>query len=175
LPPLSASLLDRQVELLPAGPEDELFLRALYATRRARELEGTGWGSAQVKAFCDMQFDAQERHYARFHDSAFSGIIYRGGARIGRLYVDFNATPALHLIDIGLIPEAQGQGLGGALLGWLLETARATFRPVTLQVAFDNPARHLYERLGFTVTQQGFPYWSMQSGIVALHPAHEPS
>jgi ribosomal protein S18 acetylase RimI-like enzyme len=137
------------------------FLRALYATRRASELERMGWSESQKKSFCDMQFDAQERYYAASFETAFSGILRREDVPIGRLYVDFNDVNALNLIDIALVPEERGRRLGEAILSWLLELARANHRPVTLQVAFDNPARRLYERLGFTVTQEGFPYSSM--------------
>jgi ribosomal protein S18 acetylase RimI-like enzyme len=73
--------------------------------------------------------------------------------------VDF--ADAVHLIDIALIPEIRGKGLGTQLLNWLIGFARSGDRLLTLEVAFDNPAQRLYERLGFVVTRQGFPYSSM--------------
>lgn len=123
------------------------------------ELAATGWSAAQKQAFCDMQFDARERHYIRAFPSAFSGVVREKGVPVGRLYVDF--ADAVHLIDIALIPEIRGKGLGTQLLNWLIGFARSGDRLLTLEVAFDNPAQRLYERLGFVVTRQGFPYSSM--------------
>lgn len=159
--PLSPSLVERHIDLVPSRPDDAPFLCLLYAAGRAAELALTGWSAEQKRTFCAMQFAARERHYAQVFDSAVSCILRRDAIPVGRLYADFNAAEALHLIDIALIPEVQGQGLGTLILTWLIEQARAGDRPLALQVAFDNPARRLYDRLGFVVTQEGFPYSSM--------------
>jgi GNAT superfamily N-acetyltransferase len=53
-------------------------------------------------------------------------------------------------VSIGVVDHARGRGIGGALMARLIEEARA--RSVTrlgLSVEVDNPARRLYERLGF--------------------------
>jgi ribosomal protein S18 acetylase RimI-like enzyme len=56
-----------------------------------------------------------------------------------------------HVTDIYVRPEARGQGIGRALLGELVEPARAAgLDHVSLEVMLRNTeARHLYERLGF--------------------------
>lgn len=50
-----------------------------------------------------------------------------------------------------LAPEAQGRGLGGAVLRGLLEIADAEGAPVRLNVLQGSPARRLYERHGFAL------------------------
>jgi ribosomal protein S18 acetylase RimI-like enzyme len=50
---------------------------------------------------------------------------------------------------LAVIPDCRGQGIGTQLLQKLLETAPHHFPAVSLNVRVDNPARRLYERLGF--------------------------
>jgi ribosomal protein S18 acetylase RimI-like enzyme len=53
-------------------------------------------------------------------------------------------------ITLAVAPDARGHGIGSALMRRLLETAVAQRVPrVSLSVEPDNPARHLYETLGF--------------------------
>lgn len=54
-------------------------------------------------------------------------------------------------------PQYQGSGIGSEVLGNLLVTWRATGKKIVLRVLVNNPARRLYERLGFYVTlEDGF-------------------
>ncbi len=56
----------------------------------------------------------------------------------------------LLLVDISLLPEARGSGLGTAILKDLVA---AETGPVQLHVERTNRARRLYERLGFEVVE----------------------
>ena len=56
-------------------------------------------------------------------------------------------------LAIAVLPEQIGQGIGGRLLARLLEDARPVHRAVVLSVREANPARRLYERLGFAVVE----------------------
>jgi ribosomal protein S18 acetylase RimI-like enzyme len=62
-------------------------------------------------------------------------------------YVD-DATPEL---AIAVSPDHRGRGLGSRMLGELLDAATGSFHAVSLSVRADNPARRLYERMGFRV------------------------
>ncbi len=55
----------------------------------------------------------------------------------------------MQLGTIILLPELRGRGIGLCLIEKILERGRQTGRPVVLQVLRLNPARRLYERLGF--------------------------
>ena len=57
----------------------------------------------------------------------------------------------LNLANIRVAPEYQGQGIGTRLIGEMLREAHQQGLPVTLRVLKVNPARRLYERLGFVV------------------------
>ncbi len=52
-------------------------------------------------------------------------------------------------MGIAIWPEQRGRGVGTALLNRLLELASTRFEGVSLSVSQDNPARYLYERVGF--------------------------
>jgi ribosomal protein S18 acetylase RimI-like enzyme len=57
----------------------------------------------------------------------------------------------LHLTWMAILPEMQGQGLGGELLEHCQRRAIEAGKPVTLQVLRNNPAVRLYERFGFRI------------------------
>jgi len=69
------------------------------------------------------------------------------GEAKGYGYVD-DDTPEL---AIAVLPGHRGRGLGGRMLGELLEAATGSFAAVSLSVQADNPAYRLYERTGFRV------------------------
>jgi ribosomal protein S18 acetylase RimI-like enzyme len=145
----------RALELRPAGPGDESFLFALYASTRAEELALVPWNDAQKDAFLRMQFDAQRGHYADQFPDAAHDVVLVDGEPGGRLYVDRRADD-IHVVDIALMPEYRGHGIGTALLTTILEEADATGKTVSIYVEHLNPARRLYERLGFVeVSEEG--------------------
>ena len=63
-------------------------------------------------------------------------------------YVD-DTTPEL---AIAVLPEYLGCGVGTLLLQHLLEAAKQRYPRVVLSVRATNPAKRLYERMGFVVT-----------------------
>ena len=58
---------------------------------------------------------------------------------------------SLFIDNMHVIPEAQGKGIGTWLLEQVIRDAREKKLAVTLTVLKTNPARRLYERLGFQV------------------------
>jgi GNAT superfamily N-acetyltransferase len=127
---------------------DASFLLALYATTRADELEMVPWSEEEKAAFVDMQFKAQNTFYHEQFPQAEFLLVEREGVPIGRVYVNREADQ-LRLIDISLIPEQRGQGLGTSLLLDLLDEAESVGLPVCIHVEQFNPAYRLYRRLGF--------------------------
>lgn len=137
-----------QVRFRPIQEQDEEFLYRLYASTRAEELAQTLWSDAQKAEFLRMQFSAQHRHYLSHFAGAEFLLILRDAEPIGRLYAE--RRPAeVRLIDIALLPDFRGRGLGSALMKDLMGDARNQGLPVRLHVEKFNPALRLYERLGF--------------------------
>jgi ribosomal protein S18 acetylase RimI-like enzyme len=152
-PPGDASVPVR-FTLRPEIEADAPFRLALFRASR-----GPGWDQVPLSAemltrIMEQQFYAQTQGYRAAYPRARLEIITVDATPVGRLATD-RATDALHLIDIAVVPERRGQGIGGAILRALMDEAAAAGTPVTLQVDRDNlAAQRLYQRLGFVATAQ---------------------
>jgi ribosomal protein S18 acetylase RimI-like enzyme len=153
--------LSESVSLRPAGPGDEDFLRRVYASTRAEELEVTGWDDAMKEAFIAHQFQAQRDHYLANYEGATYDVILVGGEPAGRLYVA-RWPEEIRLMDITLLPEHRGRGIGEGLVRALLDEGRAASLPVTIHVEQQNPAMTLYRRLGFEPVEERGVYVLMR-------------
>lgn len=135
-----------------AAEGDLPFLSRVYASTRIEELAVTGWSEAQKAAFLDMQSQAQHAHYHKHYPEADWLVVGRGGADIGRLYIE--RWPSQHrIIDIALLPDHRRKGLGGALLRDLIDEAWLAGKSASIHVEKNNPARRLYLELGFAVVE----------------------
>ena len=106
------------------------------------------WTAEQKSAFLDMQFRAQSRAYQENYPDGTFDIIELNGERIGRLYVD-RRDKEIEIVDIALLPLFRARGIGRMLLAEILAEASETQRTVLIYVENFNPARRLYDRLGF--------------------------
>jgi len=135
--------------------EDMPFLAGLYRSTREDELALTGWEEAQKKTFIDMQFRAQHVHYQKHYPDALWLIIEKAGNAVGRLYLE-RWSKEHRIIDIALLPEARGRGLGEAILRDLQDEAAGEGKTVSIHVEKVNPAMSLYRRLGYrTIEDKG--------------------
>jgi GNAT superfamily N-acetyltransferase len=142
-------------DLRPAGPGDAAVLYRIYASTRENELAAAGWDAAMKEAFLRLQFTAQDTYYRAAFPHASFDLVTRGEEVLGRLYVD-RGEPAWLVIDVALLPEHRGKGIGTGLLADVLAEAGAAARPVRLHVGRSSPARRLYDRLGFRqIADQG--------------------
>ncbi|MDQ1358190.1 MAG: hypothetical protein QOG44_2563 [Acidimicrobiaceae bacterium] len=77
--------------------------------------------------------------------------------------------PAIPEVSVGVVSEARGHGVGTRLLQALIDEGRRRALPgLSLSVECDNPARALYERLGFTVV--GLDGAGSVTMVLNLHP-----
>jgi GNAT superfamily N-acetyltransferase len=149
------------VDLREERDEDTSFVRALYAEVRAPELALVPWNEVQKRAFTDSQFSLQREHYRRHYPTAEFLLIERDGTLIGRVYV--HASPdTICLMEISLVEAQRGQGIGTVLIRELLLLAAEHGATVTLHVEPNNPAEHLYTRLGFNFVEQRGVYNFME-------------
>lgn len=136
------------ISLRAEMPEDKEFVAALYASTRSDEMKLVPWDEAQKRAFLQQQFEFQTHHYRNVYADAKFEIVLGQGKPIGRLYVQ-RTQDAIHLMDISLVSEHRGKGIGTDLLKTLLEESASTGKPVRIFVEMNNPALRLYTRLGF--------------------------
>jgi ribosomal protein S18 acetylase RimI-like enzyme len=125
--------------LRAASPDDSAALYVLHRAAMGRYLEALygPWDESVQTAF----------HAAWFDDARVS-VIERDGTLIGVLDCTWHAD-RLEVNRIAIDPRYQGQGIGTAVLTELLAQADQRHLPTRLQVFDINPARRLYERLGF--------------------------
>ncbi|MBD8890939.1 GNAT family N-acetyltransferase [Roseibium litorale] len=153
--PLLKRAARHQVSYRSLTQDDMPFLRRLYRSTREAELARVPWSEPEKQAFIDMQFNAQHAHYQQHYPDALWLIIEQSGLPIGRLYLE-RWQSEHRIIDIALMPDMRGSGIGSALLGDLIEEASEDGKAVGIHVEKMNPAMSLYRRLGFeTVEDKG--------------------
>jgi ribosomal protein S18 acetylase RimI-like enzyme len=136
-------MVQAQVSLRPAVEADFDFLYSLHREALKGYIEQIwGWDEGW-----------QQDYFRERFELAGKRIIQYGGEDIGGLAVQ-DEGEHLFLAYIALLPGYQRQGIGGHLIGELLNRAAGIGKAVRLKVLVSNPARALYERLGFTVTEK---------------------
>jgi|GEM_PF-710211 len=138
------------IRLRPASATDLPFLLRLRQLTMTEHLQRVG-------APTDDQAHHQ-RIAANFDDAM---IVCEGANAdadadadsIGLLKVT-RAAGEWHVHQIQILPSRQGQGIGEAVLRALLSEAAREPVPVSLSVLHGNPARRLYERLGFRLVSE---------------------
>lgn len=149
------------VTLRPATDADYPFLRRLYGSTRAEEMEHFPFGQAEKDAFLDQQFAAQYEHYRVHYPTCERNIVEKDGKAIGRLWVD-EWRDQIRLVDVALMAEHRGSGIGTQLLSDVLARGAAAAKPVTIHVEAYNPALRLYQRLGFEQVDTNGVYYLMK-------------
>jgi len=140
---LAAAEAFRGCALRVATGDDEEFLYELHRDAMRDYVEITwGWNETWQRA-----------HFARNYAPLRNAVIVRTGpapADIGRISLTRH-WGWIFLRDIELAADERGRGIGSAILAAVIALAKMSERHVELNVLACNPARHLYERLGFRV------------------------
>jgi ribosomal protein S18 acetylase RimI-like enzyme len=115
----------------------------------ARYVEG--WGKDH-----DRGFIAFDRSTSEPIGAVWIRLFKRESPGYG--YLD-DETPEL---SIALLPGYRHRGIGTDLLTRLIDEARGRYVALSLSVSADNPAAHLYQRLGFEVVERNGPSLTMK-------------
>lgn len=116
-----------------------------------------------VEALWGWNEDDQRARFAQFMEEGageMMAILLKDGQAVGMTNCEFSGADTLDICNICLLPQCRGRGIGTALLGrYIAQNTRPT---LTLQVYKDNPARRLYERLGFCVYEETDTHYRMK-------------
>ncbi|WP_085486614.1 GNAT family N-acetyltransferase [Paraburkholderia susongensis] len=123
--------------LRPAQPDDEAFLLGLRKATMTEHLARAG----------EPTDDAA--HRARLlHRYEVAQVICIDGAPAGLLKA-YRGDAEWFVEQLQIAPALQGRGIGEQALRTILRAAAADALPVALHVLKGNPAKRLYDRLGF--------------------------
>src|SRR5262245_60746974 len=127
-----------RIDLRPGAPEDREYLWRLHCKTMREYVDKTwGWNEAWQRRRFDETFDALPLL-----------LIEKEGEPIGYIFVQ-RPGHEIFLAAIEIAPEQQNQGIASQLIKELLDESDQSNLPVKLSVLKVNPARRLYERLGF--------------------------
>lgn len=139
---------------------DRDFLRAVYASTRMAEFVQAGWSAEEVDTLLAGQFRMQDAYYRRHYPQGHFDVVLRDATALGRLYHDWSGREA-RVIDIALLPQYRGAGIGSRLMRALVAEAARRGMPMSLFVERGNPVRSLYRRLGFAAVGENGVYEQM--------------
>jgi len=153
-------------QLVEETDDDREFMARLYASTRTEELAPVPWSDDEKATFLRGQFEAQDRHYREHYADTDRRVIRLDGTAVGRLYLQ-RREGEFRIVDIALLPEYRGRGVGGALLEQVFDEAATAAKPVRIHVEKNNPAYGLYQRLGFRKLEDKGVY-----DLLEWRPAH---
>ena len=139
---------------------DAQFLSSVYASTRD-DLKMIGLPAEQLEMLVAMQHRAQDQYYRSTYPEASHHIICVDDTPVGRLIVERSGSEFL-LVDVALLPEFRGRGIGSRVLRDLIDEAAGSGRVMTLQVVKTNPAVDLYKRLGAEITGDTGTHFHME-------------
>lgn len=149
----------RTVELRPAVPADDAFLRRVFLDARSGEFPGIP--AADLDPLLALQYRAHTAERRDRHPHAETSIILDDGEPAGTLTVDRDGS-CVHLVDIAVLAEYRGRGIASRVIADLV----AADGHVTLSVwGLNAGARRLYERHGFSVVSEQFGYLLMATEV----------
>jgi ribosomal protein S18 acetylase RimI-like enzyme len=146
--------------LRPVKPDDTSLLLALFASSREKELARVEWDREQRRAFIQSQFQAQQHHYQKHFPHRDHHIVLFCGCPVGM--TDIARSPReIRVLDIIIHPDRRNGGMGTGLMRDLMAEADRAGKQIGLYVEKHNPALRLYQRLGFTVTEDTGVHYGM--------------
>jgi len=137
------------------------FLRHLFIANRWAAFASLAANEQQRLALLSQQFDLQDTHYRNFFPATDRRIVTVDGAPVGRIYL-LREEPMWTLIDLSLLPEITGQGVGSRLIDAMVTEADAARRPITLHCSMTNPAFEIYKAKGFVEVRAEGADWVME-------------
>jgi len=141
-----------KVKLRPATQADAEFAFGAKKAALGEYVRRTyGWDEAE-----------QRRLHEQRYDPSHTRIIASDGEDVGLLACRAE-DGRLHILQLFLLPAAQGRGIGSHVLSQVLDETRRSQRPIFLRVLRSNPrARAFYDQHGFRATEETETHYYME-------------
>lgn len=140
------------------GPSEEAFLYLLFASNRAAEMALMPLAPTHKEFLLQVQFRSMNETYRREFPNARYEIVELDRWPIGRIVSEIRRD-CVYFVDIALLPQAQGIGIGTTVLEAALEEARRLGLPARLRsFSYNWAAQRLYDKLGVAVLAGEPPY-----------------
>jgi ribosomal protein S18 acetylase RimI-like enzyme len=131
---------------------DEPFLHRLLLERTAQKLGLDHLPAPMREQILTMQVRLRLGSVRANYSDGSSEIILLNGQPVGWVFI-CETRGELRLVEIVVLSECRGQGIGAATIGEIIARAERASKPVRLRVdAMNTSAFRLYERLGFRRT-----------------------
>jgi ribosomal protein S18 acetylase RimI-like enzyme len=131
----------------PETPDDEPFLRTLMIETLAEQLAAWSWPEQIRAPLLETQYQVQRQGWRSRGGSSM--IVLQADEAVG-WYVTVESADEIRLLNLMVLAQYRGQGIGSAILCTLLTASDAAGKPLRLAVLVNNNrAMQLYERLGF--------------------------
>lgn len=151
---LSADIEALTIDYRSATENDIDFLYSLHVATMKEYVDRTwGWEDAFQKSLFQENFVPAKIQILMIDDRD-----------IGMLSME-ERSDDIFLRAIEIQPEYQGKGIGTTILKKIIADGAQKKKPVFLQVLKVNPAKHLYERLGFSVIEETKTHYRMRISI----------
>ena len=139
------------IYLQKAQAKDEAFVKKLTKETMQKYVNET-WADTTSREdyFVQNTFNQKETQ-----------IVYKNNEAIGWISLTESETD-IYIGGIHLLSSAQGQGIGKKLLSDVIEQGKGKQKSLSLMVLKVNPAKILYERLGFSVYNESIERFYMR-------------
>lgn len=141
---------------------DEPFLLALFLYCRPDLQYISNLNDENKDLLIKQQFYNRNTEIQKEYPKALLYIVTIENKQIGQFYIQRDIDN-IHLIEIGLIPEFRGLGIGSRVIKDLLKEANINNQIVSLKVMWYNiRAKNLYLKLGFKIIEDTGIFCSMK-------------
>jgi len=115
----------------------------------------------EIHELIELQGRHKDASYQRDYGKHAEYVIEKTGDVVGRLTIN-QGSYIFHILEISLLPEYRGKGIGADVIRTCLRAAAASHVPLSLTVRMDQPGLvKLYESLGFRTEIADVPFQRM--------------
>jgi len=143
------------IDFRQATEEDFDFLYAMHvATMKDYVDQIWGWDDAFQESLFRERYTPNQIQVITFE-----------GKNIGMISLE-ERTDDVFLRAIEILPTHQGLGIGARIIQEIIDDAASKQKPVSLSVLKVNPAKSLYERMGFSTIEETDTHFIMKTSFL---------